>query len=243
MNDAATVTAIYQGDADLREQIRHAMQRDKRLSQALLAKEAGLSAATINQWLAGKYNGDNEGIDAKMRMWVDADMARRAAGSAMPVAPSFVLTPTAARILGALGYAQMAGDIAVTYGGSGLGKTTACKQYSESSPNVWITTMTPSTAGVVTALQEIAEALNLDTGGGARAIAKRINKRVRDTHGLLVVDEAQHLSVGALDEIRGIHDATGVGIALVGNDGVFARMAGGAMPRSSIAYTAASASG
>lgn len=227
MSDTATVTAIYQGDADLREAIRAAMSRDKRMSQALLAKEAGISAATLNQWLLGKYQGDNEGIDAKLRLWLEADQTRRAAGSAMPLAPGFVMTPTAQRVLGALSYAQMAGDIAITYGGAGLGKTTACKHYRESSPNVWIATMKPSTSGVVTCLQKIAEALNLDAGGGASAIASRICKRVSDTHGLLVLDEAQHLSVQALDEVRALHDETGIAIAFVGNDGVFARMAGG----------------
>jgi DNA transposition AAA+ family ATPase len=58
-------------------------------------------------------------------------------------------------------------------------------------------------------------------------MARAIAKRVRDTHGLLVIDEAQHLSVLALDQVRSIHDATGIGIALVGNEGVYARMAGG----------------
>lgn len=227
MNDTASVTAIYQGDAELREQIRNAMTRDRRLSQSILAKEAGVSATTLNQWLNAKYLGDNEAIDAKLRLWIEADQARRAAGSAMPEAPSYVSTPTSARILGALAYAQMAGDIAVSYGNAGVGKTTSCKHYSQSSPNVWIATMEPSTSGVVTCLQEICDALSLDTGGGARAMARRVEKRVQDTHGLLVIDEAQHLSVQALDQIRAIHDATGIGIAFVGNDGVFARMAGG----------------
>jgi DNA transposition AAA+ family ATPase len=227
MNDTATVTSIYQGDADLRDQVKGVMAREKRLSQVIVAKEAGISPATLNQWLAGKYAGDNEGVDAKLRIWLDADMARRAAGGAMPEAPAFVVTPTAARILGALGYAQMAGDIAVSHGNAGVGKTSSCVHYRDSSPNVWIVTMTPSTAGVVTALEEICDALGLSPGGGARKMSKAICRRVRDTHGLLIVDEAQHLSVAALDEIRAIHDATTIGIALVGNDGVFARMAGG----------------
>ena len=227
MSESANVTAIYQGDAQLRDLIRAAMQRDKRLSQAILAKESGVSATTLNQWLGGKYPGDNEGIDAKLRLWLEADQARRAAGSAMPVAPSYVSTPTSARILGALGYAQMAGDIAVVYGNAGVSKTETVKHYRDSSPNVWIATMTPSTSGVVPALEEICDALGISPGGGARKMAKAICKRVRDTHGLLCIDEAQHLGVPALDEIRAIHDDTGVGIALVGNDGVFARMAGG----------------
>lgn len=227
MNDTATVTAIYQGDADLRDQVKGVMAREKRLSQVIVAKESGISPATLNQWLAGKYAGDNEGIDAKLRLWLEADQARRAAGGAMPVAPGYVNTPTSARVLGALAYAQMAGDIAVSYGSAGVGKTTSCQHYRDSSPNVWIATMDPSTSGVVTCLQEICDALGLDTGGGARAMAKRLEKRVRDTHGLLIIDEAQHLSVQALDQVRALHDATGVGIALVGNEGVFARMAGG----------------
>jgi len=227
MSDTANVNEIYQGDAALREQIRAALQHDKRLSQAILAKKSGVSATTLNQWLAGKYPGDNEGIDAKLRLWLEADQARRAAGNAMPVAPNYVSTPTGSRILGALGYAQMAGDIAVIYGGAGVSKTSTGEHYRESSPNVWIATMTPSTSGVVPALEEICDAIAISPGGGARKMAKAICKRVRDTHGLLIIDEAQHLGVPALDEIRAIHDATGVGIALVGNDGVFARMAGG----------------
>lgn len=227
MNDTATVRPIYQGDAELRDQVRALMNNDRRLTQALVSKEAGISAATLNQWLAGKYLGDNESTDNKVRLWCDAYQARRAAGNRMPEAPAFVATPTATRVLSTLAYAQMAGDITVCYGGAGLGKTSACKQYQSANPNVWIATMSPSTAGVVTALEEICDAMALAPGGGARKMAKAIIKRIRDTHGLLVIDEAQHLSVAALDEIRGLHDATGIGIALVGNDGVFARMAGG----------------
>lgn len=227
MSDTATVTTIYQGDNELREQIRAAMNRDKRLSQSVLAKEAGISPTTLNQWLNGKYLGDNEGVEQKVRLWIEHDTNRRAAGGQMPEVPGYVNTPTCARILGTLGYAQMAGDIAVVHGVAGVGKSEALRHYRESSPNVWIATMSPSTAGVVTALEEICDALGLATGGGARRMARTIGKKIKDTNGLLILDEAQHLSVPALDEIRSIYDATGIGIALVGNDGVFARMAGG----------------
>lgn len=227
MSDTETVSTIYQGDNELRDQVRAVMQRDKRLSQSVVSKEAGISTTTFNQWLNGKYLGDNDGVDQKIRLWLEADNNRRAAGNQMPEAPSFVATPTAARILGTLAYAQMAGDIAIVHGNPGIGKTEANKHYRENSPNVWIATMDPSSAGVVTALQEICDALGLAPGGGARQMSRAICKRVKDTHGLLIVDEAQHLSVQALEQIRSIHDSTGIAIAFVGNDGVFARMAGG----------------
>lgn len=220
------VTSIYRGDAELREQVRAEMAAGK-LSQALVAKESGLSSSAINTWLSATYMGDNEAVDAKLRIWIESHRARVAAGDQLPEAPAYVDTPTAARVISALSYAQVAGDIAVSYGAAGLGKTSACQQYQRSRPNVWIATMDPACAGVVTCLQEICDALGMTDTGGARVMSRAVAKRVRDTHGLLVIDEAQHLSVAALDQVRAIHDATGIGIALVGNEGVWARMAGG----------------
>lgn len=217
----------YRGDDALREVIRAAIAADARLSQQLVAKEAGFSGATLNQWINGVYAGNNEGVETRLRIWIESYQARQAADVQLPCAPAFVPTQAASRVIGALSYAQIAGDIVVAYGAAGLGKTTACKQYHDSRPNVWIATMTPASSGVVTSLEEIVGAVGLDCTGGALRMHRAVVKRVRDTHGLLVIDEAQHLSVAALDQIRSIHDATGIGIALVGNEGVYARMAGG----------------
>ena len=222
-----TETTVYLGDIELRDRIAALMAGNKRLSQSALARESGISTATLSQWLGGKYAGDNEAIDHKMRIWLEAHQARLAAGDQLPAAPGYVETPTATRVIGALGYAQMAGDIVVCYGAAGVGKTSAAARYQQSRPNVWIATMTPASSGVVTALEEICEALGVSEGGGARRMFRAVLKRVQGTHGLLVIDEAQHLGVPALDQIRSIHDASGVGIALVGNEGVYARMAGG----------------
>ena len=146
----------------------------------------------------------------------------------MPAAPQWVTTPTAERVIAALGYAQMAGDVAVIYGGAGLGKTTAAREYARRYPNVWLATMSPATSGVTTALEEVCLALGFrDLPQGAARMQRAIVDRVRGTGGLLVVDESQHLGVAALDALRAIHDAAGVGLALIGNEMVYARMTGG----------------
>lgn len=220
--------AVEESTADVRTQVRVLMDIDKRLSQARIAKEAGVSSATVSQYLAGSYNGDNEAIEAKLQRWIDTTHAQRAQAEALPSAPDYISTPTAERVIGGLRYAQIAGDIAVIYGGAGLGKSTAITRYATSAPNVWHVTMTPATASVVTALEEIVDVLNLGgVQGGAAKLHRAIVKRVRGTQGLLVIDESQHLSVAALDQIRGIHDATGIGIALVGNEAAYARITGG----------------
>ena len=60
---------------------------------------------------------------------------------------------------------------------------------------------------------------------GLRAVNARpwrleaeIADRVRGTHGLLIVDEAQHLDTRALEVLRGLHDQAGIGLALMGNE-------------------------
>ncbi len=51
-------------------------------------------------------------------------------------------------------------------------------------------------------------------------------EKVVGRQGLFLIDEAQHLSERALEEIRAIHDDTGVGVALVGNREVLTRIEG-----------------
>lgn len=213
---------------DLRAEIAVLQARDKKLTQAEIARLAGVGAPRLNRWLKGLYEGDNATVEAELARWVDVYTARINESRALPTAPGFVVTPTSDRVMAALGYAQVAGDIAVIYGGAGLGKTSSIFEYERLNPNVWVATMSPATTTVVPALEEIAIALGLrEMPGGAARIQRTITSRLRGTQGLLIIDEAQHLGVAALDGVRTLHDATGVGIALVGNESVYARLTGG----------------
>lgn len=211
---------------DLRAEVAAVMVEDK-LSQAEIRRQSGVSDSAISQWLNGRYPGDNERLEAEIARWFDAYLARKREQRALPLAPVWVATPSGERILSALGYAQLVGDVAVIYGGAGLGKTRAIEQYQRTNPNVWIATMTTCTKAAVPALEEIAIAMGLDVSGGAARLQRAVVKRMRGTQGLLVIDEAQHLSVEALDAVRALHDADGIGVALVGNESVYARMTGG----------------
>lgn len=199
----------------------------KGLSQNAVAREAGVSSASLAQVLNGNYPADPARMVSKLAKWLSL-RREQATQPQLPAAPGYVPTPTAEKIVAALAYAQMAGDIAVVYGGAGVGKSSAAAEYRGRMPNVWVATMSPATAGVTTALEEVCLALGIRElpGGGAR-MQREIVSRLRGTGGLLVIDEAQHLSVAALDAIRALHDATGVGIALVGNELIYARMTGG----------------
>jgi DNA transposition AAA+ family ATPase len=199
------------------------------MTQGQAAKEAGVTPARLSQWLSDKYKGDNETLEAEMRRWLKQRTERATGAARLPEAPEWVDTATGKRVLAALSYAQVASDISVIYGGAGLGKTCAARNYQRTHPNVWIATMTPSTASVATCFERIVFAVGLrDSFNGAARNEAAIISRIMGTAGLLVIDEAQHLSTNALEGIRSLHDATDVGLVLMGNESVYAQMTGGA---------------
>lgn len=230
-NNVATLPTARAEADDSRDLLTEVIeiQADSRLSQKAISKEIGISDTALSQWRNGIYPvKDLRKIESQIARWVDSYRERALSARSLPEAPAWVQTPSADRVLAALGYAQIAGDIAVVYGGAGLGKTTAIRQYQRTAPNVWHATMTPATATVVPALEEVADALGIkEITGGAARIQRAIVRRLLGTQGLLVIDEAQHLGVAALDAMRALHDATNVGLALVGNEAVYARMTGG----------------
>ena len=199
----------------------------RNISQSLAAKEMGLSSTTLTQLLNGSYGADPANQLEKLARWVIAQNEQAKINS-MPEAPEFVPTNTSDRIIAALGYAKLAGDIAVIYGGAGLGKTTSIREFQRKYPNVWVGTMSPAKSTVASALEELSFALGFrPPAAGAAKQQRDIEQRINGTAGLVIVDEAQHLSENALDAIRSIHDSTGIGLALVGNEAVFTRMTGG----------------
>lgn len=227
MNDSTNETLIAMESPEaVIARVRDEISR-RGMSQTQVAREAGISQSSLTQLLGGTYAANPRKMTVRLAQWL-ARLSQQRALPVMPQAPGWVSTPTAERILAALAYAHMAGDVAVIYGGAGVGKTTAAREYAARFPNIWIATMTPATAGVTTALEEVCLALGFRElpGGGAR-MQRELVARLQGSEGLLVIDEAQHLGVAALDALRALHDATGIGLALMGNELIYARMTGG----------------
>lgn len=226
-NNVVALTHGLEEEVALAERARAEME-EAGLSQAKAANEIGISDSAYSQWLAGKYKGDVTAVEAKVARWLESRAERAKLAASLPAAPAWVETHTAKRVLAGLSYAQMAGDISVIYGGAGLGKTSAAKYYAQNHPNVWLATMTSSTNTLGSALERVAIACGIrPTSTRASRIEADLVERLEETGGLLIVDEAQHLNTRALEALRGLHDATGVGLAIMGNEMVYARITGG----------------
>jgi DNA transposition AAA+ family ATPase len=144
-----------------------------------------------------------------------------------PEVPDYFETPTTRRLQSLLSWAQR-GRIVAAATGPGCGKTKGAKNYRDAMSNVWMVTIAPSCSGVNNMQIEVLAALGeRDARGTGQALSRRIRDRIRNTGGLLLFDEAQHLSERSIEEIRSWHDDTGVGVAFFGNETVLARIEGG----------------
>ncbi len=213
--------------ADVRPSVDEAMARDG-LSQTAVARESGLSTSAVSQYLAGNYKGNIAAVERKLAKWLEARNRRTSVLAAMIPEAGFFEGPAASRILAALQYSQQANDMVQVIGGPGVGKTRTAREYASRNPNCWVATMWPDCAGLGMALTEVCEAVGVPSeyGHSARAMARDIRNKIRGTHGLLILDEVQHLGLPAIEEMRSIHDATEIGIAFLGSYTFQARISG-----------------
>ncbi|QHB72915.1 AAA family ATPase [Stenotrophomonas sp. 364] len=211
----------------LRERVRMIAEAGNGYSQARIAKESAISGATLSQFLAGSYAGNIQAVARKVQVWLDHHQAK-ANGETLPAAPHWVDTPTSRRIINDLRYAQLAADLVLIVGSAGVGKTKAIARYQTLSPNVWHVEMSAATASLLRSLEEIALRVGIkEPPIGAAALQRAIAARIGGCGGLLVIDEAQHLTVQALDQVRWFNDKCAVGVVLCGNDRVYTQMTGG----------------
>lgn len=195
-------------------------------TQKTLAKQAGISSPTLNLWMHGKYKGNNEVVLSKLVAWAQL---RIKVGDMKVRAPAmWVETPTSRRIFDAITYARARHTIGLVFGGAGVGKTTSIQQYADSYPNVWVWTASPACSAMLYALRDIRTAIGGDSSGYQRQhIVTDIMDAIQDRQGVLVVDEAQHLKVEVLDQIRSLYDASDLGLVFSGNEKILSRMGGG----------------
>ncbi len=199
------------------------------MSWAELAKRTGIAQGTISQFGSERgYAGNEQGVAEKVYRYRQMLATQATIAVEAPEIPGFFETETSRQLEQTLTMAQR-GRIVVAAMGPGTGKTKTARHFAVCYPNVFYTAMTPSTAGVNNMQIEVLEALGeRDAAGTPQKLSRRIRERLRDRRNpLLIIDEAQHLSEKALEEIRSWHDAEGVGIALLGNEGVLQRLEGG----------------
>lgn len=195
------------------------------LSWTDVANESGIAGGTISGFAGGSYQGNNQKLATTVQSWfLSREAKRRTAQKIRPI-PDFQTTKTAARILETCRYAQAMPEIAAIVGAPGVGKTMTLAHYAAINPNVWMATAEPASKNTFGMLGLVSEAMGIEQKQMTK-LARDIATKVRAKGGLVIVDEAQHLTFDALEQLRSLYDKCSVGVVLAGNESVAANITG-----------------
>ena len=189
-----------------------------------ISKLTDVAGSTLSLFSSDKYAGDNAKIATRVLAYRDRIAAQADIATEARTAPAWYDTHTSRELTRLLDWAQ-SGKIVLIVTPPGIGKSKVAERFAVADPNVWLATMSPATAGVATMASEVIEALGLgQVAGSPHQLSRKIREYLVGRKGLIIIDEAQELTDKSLNEIRGWHDRTGVGIALIGNDKVIGQI-------------------
>jgi hypothetical protein len=228
MSEAAVIPApeeqksLYNED-DLRASVMalHA----EGMTFAAMAKEAGIAPGSFTNWKGGTYDAPTHRIAGQVSQWLASRAERAATVATIAAAPKYIETTTARQVTSLLTFAQSAPDVVVISCGPGVGKTTASEEYQRTHPNVYLITGCPSLSSAHNMLAELAMVLGVEEKLTSK-LSRAIGMKLKGRQALIIVDEAQHLTTNALEELRRFYDLWNCGLALVGPPSVFTRIEG-----------------
>jgi DNA transposition AAA+ family ATPase len=228
MSDTNTETDFdiaLEEQEQLRADVRRLAEKRK-ITLTKVADEAGIKYGTFSSWLGGTYAGNNGKVAAEVNKWVVAQSTRDRVLAQRMKSPGFVNTPTAARFMGVLDHAQFATEFVLIGAAAGVGKTSAVERYRVTHSNVWQVTAEPLFKSIHMLMDAIASTMGITEKWSAGTVSRTVQRHMRGSEGLLVIDEVQHLPTASLDQLRTLHDLTSVGVALVGNESVYSKLEG-----------------
>ncbi len=189
-------------------------------TQAQVARELDISPATLSGFLAGTYKAPHTVI-SKIEELASISVQKKKA----PKEPDYKETSISRIVTNAIRYAHLQGKISVVYGDAGIGKTMAFQKYLENNELAVGITISPTYSSITGVNEKLAEQLGIRERVARKQTTEIVNK-LRGSGRVVAIDEAQHLTVRALDHLRCIADESGVGLCLIGNEAVYEKLKG-----------------
>lgn len=205
-----------------REPLRAALSEYKNkhtLSNAQLARELGIDPTGVSKYLNKKPEGDIDQLEARVQDVLKAAPKRR------EVTAELFQTSVTRSVAARLEIIRKTNDFGLLTGHAGIGKSCAVDLYAAANAAsilVRLSRWSAHSGGLEAALFS-----QLETKAKERFIrrAEWMVDRLKGSNRLVIIDNAQRLTSGALDWLFDFHDATGCPIALVGNPDILTKIA------------------
>lgn len=184
----------------------------KGYTQKAVADAIPISPTALSQWLSGKYPGDVKSLENAIIGFLQRDRERQ---DKRRIVLPFAMIGAAARVFDACRLAHLDGEIGVVIGDAGTGKTTAVKEYAARNTDV---ILVEADLGYTAKdlFAELHRKCGFDGRGSINRMKDDVIGKLKDSGRLIIIDEAEHLPVRALDLVRRINDKAGVGILFCG---------------------------
>ena len=181
----------------------------------------GKSEAYVSRYLNGKPEGDVEAFERAVADMLRNDKRKRSWGD---VYFGTAVVDTCHTVFDII---REASDIGLVHGAAGIGKTTACKRYAAENSTVIFFTCTEGNGRIGGIVSGIATGIDMRKWNpGAVKKSQFIMDKLNGSGRLVIIDNAQRVTLGGLRFLFDLHDCTGVSIALVGNPEVLGKLSG-----------------
>ncbi|GEM_PF-4807539 len=195
-------------------------------SQTAVSRGAGLSTATISQYLKSTpenvvYKGDIDAVQKKLKTWADREAERFMA----PRPPPFAPTAISEEITTVLRLAHVERVICVVVGPPGVGKSATIDRYVRQVGDAILLTANPNWDARAI-LSGICAGMGAPSKGSTWQIADRVMESLTGTGRLIIVDNAEFLKYPALETLRCIQDRARMGLVLCGMQRLYDTMIG-----------------
>lgn len=197
----------------------------EKISQKDLAKKLDYSQSAVNTYLNEKYDGNLDEFEAALSKFLEQFKNRKAYKR---VALEFTQTSVATKFLNIAQICQLNSEIGLCTGDSGLGKTTAIKNYAKTHSGV-IVIDPDENITVRNLLSLIGKALRLKMSNNitSQEYTEQLVDRLKDSEYLIIIDEAENIDSSCFRTLRKIHDRCDFtcGLLFVGTERLAANLA------------------
>lgn len=206
---------------DLRDEFKGFLEANG-LKQAHVARSIGVSAGLISAWLKGAYKGDNKSFEAKVKDFMRNYSIK---SENKKEDEQIVMLSNMVKAHFVMDEAVVMNEMAVLYGKAGSGKSTAVKEWLKNHPEAVFIEVVPGMS-VVRFLKLVAEKLGIEGSNKTDELVIECAKEFKRRDSVLVIDEAEHLTINALEAVRRIYDFSKVPVILVGTYGLIRNLKG-----------------
>ena len=181
----------------------------------------GRSEAYVSRYLNGKAEGDVAAFERAVEDMLRNDRRKRSWGDV------YFGTAAVDTCHAVFDIIREASDIGLVHGAAGIGKTTACRKYAEENSTVIFFTCTEGNGRIGGIVSGIASGIDMRKWNpNAVKKAQFVTEKLNGSGRLIIIDNAQRVTLGGLRFLFDLHDGTGVSVALVGNPEVLDRISG-----------------